>query len=128
MLKFEKLKRNRRKLLAFTGLTLQEFQALLIAFGKVYQRSYTSRKTLAGKTRQRQSGGRRRGQLKTLEQKLLFILVYQKTYPLQIVIGELFGMTQSAANQWIHRLLTILREALREIGVMPERDGRKFSR
>ena len=65
--------------------------------------------------------------MKTAEQKLLFVLVYQKTYPLQVVLGELFGLSQSSANEWIHRLLPILREALIALGVMPERDGRKFA-
>jgi len=58
---------------------------------------------------------------------LLFVLVYQKTYPLQVVLGELFGLSQSSVNEWIHRLLPILREALIALGVMPERDGHKFA-
>ncbi len=65
--------------------------------------------------------------LDTAEQKLLFILIYQKTYPLQVVLGELFGIGQSDANQWIHRLLPVIRNALTAIGVMPERDGRQFA-
>ena len=35
----------------------------------------------------------------------MFILVYLKTYPLQVVQGRLFGMGQSKAHQWIHVLL-----------------------
>lgn len=69
----------------------------------------------------------RRGVLETPEQKLLFILVYQKTYPLQIVMGELFGLSQPSTNQWIHRLWPILRSALAALGVKPERAGRKFA-
>jgi len=34
------------------------------------------------------------------EDRLLFILVYIKTYALQVVQGRLFGMVQSKANQW----------------------------
>ena len=61
-----------------------------------------------------------------MEQKLLFALVYQKDYPLQSMLGELFGMGQSQANAWIHRLLPILKQALDDLGVMPERDPKKF--
>ena len=43
--------------------------------------------------------------LPTPEDRLLFILVYLKTYALQVVQGRLFGMGQSKANQWIHVLL-----------------------
>ena len=107
MLEYTKLKRDRRKLLALTGLTLKEFKALLPSFTKTYQRIYESTKTLAGRKRQRLVGGGRTGRLDTFEQKLLFILVDQKTYPLQVVMGELFGISQSSAHEWIHPLLPI---------------------
>lgn len=127
MLKYTVLKRDRRKFLAFTGLTVKEFKSLLPAFSEACRRLYASGKTLAGRRRQRRVGGGRRGQLDTLEQKLLFILVYQKIYPLQVVMGELFGLSYAAANQWVHRLLPVLQEALTALGVMPERAGRQFA-
>ena len=127
MIQYSKLKRNRRKFLALTGLTLKEFKALLPAFVEAYERQYPQHRTLTGRKRKRKRGGGRRGRLNSAEQKLLFILVYQKTYPLQEVMGELFGMGQSAANQWIHRLLPILRQALTALGVMPAREGSHFA-
>ena len=128
MIHFTQLKRDRRKFLALTGLTLKEFNALLPAFAKAYARQHPHNRTRTGRKRSRQHGGGRHGVLATMEQKLLFILVYQKTYPLQVVLGELFGMSQSGANQWIHRLLPVVRNALTAIGVSPERDGRQFAR
>ncbi len=127
MLDYHWVKRDRRKFLALTGLTLKEFKALLPAFVEAYQGHYPPEKTRAGRKRQRQRGGGRPGRLATAEQQLLFILVYQKTYPLQVVLGELFGLSQSGANQWGHRLLPVLRDALSALGVMPERDGRRFA-
>jgi hypothetical protein len=127
MIEYAKLKRDRRKFLALTGLTFKEFQALLSAFEKAYRQQYAGDKTLAGRKRKRKMGGGRRGALATPEQKLLFILVYQKTYPLQVVMGELFGLSQTSANEWVHRLLPILRDALAALGVKPERDGHKFA-
>jgi hypothetical protein len=50
------------------------------------------------------------------EDRLLFILVYLKTYALQVVQGRLFGMVQGKANQWIHVLLPVLRAALHTLG------------
>jgi hypothetical protein len=123
MIEYAQVKRNRRKFLALTGLTLKEFQALLPAFDEAYRREQAHNKTLAGRKRKRLWGGGRRSTLNTPEQKLLFILVYQKTYPLQVLLGELFGLSQTSANQWIHRLLPILLEALAALGVKPERDG-----
>lgn len=128
MLEYTKLKQNRRKFLALTGLTVKEFQALLPSFVEAYRCRYESNKTLAGRKRKRHVGGGRDGRLNTVEQKLLFILVYQKAYPLQVVLGELFGMGQASANEWIHRLLPVLPEALTAMGVMPEREGHNFAR
>ena len=128
MLEFARLKQNRQKLLALTGLTLKEFNVLLAAFTSAYVRKYPHDKTVTGHKRKRQLGGGRQSVLNTMEQKLLFILVYQKTYPLQVVMGELFGMSQPGTNHWIHRLLPIIRTALLDIGVMPERDGLEFAR
>lgn len=127
MLEYTQLKRHPRKFLALTGLTVREFKVVLPAFTAAYEKKYAGHKTLAGRKRKRQVGGGRQGQLKTGEQKLLFILVHQKTYPLQVVLGELFGLSQSSANTWVHRLLPILQTALTTLGVMPERDGRKFA-
>jgi len=58
----------------------------------------------------------------------LFILVYLRTYPLQVIMAELFGLSQPAVNSWIHRLLPVLRAALDDLGVLPERDPRCFAR
>ena len=127
MIKYTELKRDRRKFLALTGLTLIEFKSLLPAFVEAYECKYPHDRTLAGRKRKRQHGGGCRGALDTAEQKLLFILIYHKTYPLQVVLGELFGIGQSDANQWIHRLLPVVRHALTAIGVMPERDGCQFA-
>jgi hypothetical protein len=127
MLEYAVIKRDRRKFLALTGLTIKEFNSLLPPFIEAYARKYPSNKTLAGHQRRRSAGGGRRGQLNTPEQRLLLILVYQKTYPVQTVMGELFGFSQAAANQWIHRLLPVLLDALTALGVMPERDGQAFA-
>lgn len=62
-----------------------------------------------------------------MEQKLLFILVYQKTYPLQAMLGTLFEISQSSANIGIHRLLPILKDALTDLGFMPEGKGTEFA-
>src|SRR5438067_9354552 len=59
--------------------------------------------------------------LPTPEDRLLFILVSLKTYPLQVVQGRLFGMVQGKANQWIHVLLPVLLAALRALGDAPAR-------
>jgi hypothetical protein len=58
----------------------------------------------------------------------LFLLVYLKTYPLQVVLAELFGLSLSRVNSWLQRLLPVLRQALDDLGVLPERDPQAFAR
>jgi hypothetical protein len=53
--------------------------------------------------------------------------VYQKTYPLQTLLGEVFGLSQSQVNRWSHRLLPILQQALDDLGVLPTRVPAQFA-
>jgi Helix-turn-helix of DDE superfamily endonuclease/DDE superfamily endonuclease len=128
MLTYTTLKTNPRKFLALTGLTPREFGLLFAPFSRAYERLYVPGWTLAGRPRQRFPGGGRHGALYPDEQKLLFLLVYLKTYPLQVVLGEIFSLSQPQANYWIHRLLPVLRSALDELGALPERDPARFAR
>ena len=59
--------------------------------------------------------------LPTPEDRLLCILTYLNTYPLQVVQGRLCGIDQSQANQWIHVLLVVLQATLRALGDAPSR-------
>ena len=127
MLTYSKHKRNRRKSVALTGLTPKEFMVLLPAFTRAYAEQYPAEKTMAGKPRKRQAGGGRKGVLQEPEQKLLFILVHQKTYPLQPLLGEVFELSQPRVNEGVHRLLPSLKVALDELGVLPERAPQHFA-
>lgn len=128
MQNYEELKKNARKFVSLTSLTPEEFEYVLPAFEKVYQQVFPDTKTKTGQTRERKSGGGRKSTLASIEQKLLFALVYQKSYPVQSIMGELFGMGQSQANEWIHILLPILKQALNVLGYEPERDPKKFKK
>ena len=127
MLTYAKLKRNQRQCVALTGLTPKEVEVLLPAFAQAYAEHYPAEKTMSGKPRQRQVGGGRKGGLHETEQKLVFILVQQKAYPLQTLLGEVFELSQPRVNEWIPRLLPILKEALEELGVLPEREPEHFA-
>jgi hypothetical protein len=127
MLEYTRIKKKRRKLLALTGLTAKEFSALLPAFACAYDKQHPADKTKAGKPRKRKAGGGRKGRLQESEQKLLFILVHQKTYPLQVLLGEVFELSQPRVNEWVHRLLPILKLALDELGLLPEREPEHFA-
>ncbi len=123
MLTYTTLKANPREFLAATSLTVTEFDQLLPAFTAAYATAYPPHLTLTGQPRQRRAGGGLKGTLPTPTDKLLFILVYHKTHPLQTMLGLQFDLSQAQANYWIQRLLPVLQTALQTLGHAPERDA-----
>lgn len=122
MLKYETLKDSPDRFLALTSLEPDEFEKLLPSFSRAWQEYLEQEESERKTKRRRKKGGGRRGQLKRIEDKLLFILVYFKTYPLQVVQGQLFGLSQGQANTWIHVLSPILKKALGYEKQLPNRD------
>lgn len=62
--------------------------------------------------RKRAIGAGRPSHLKTLEDKLLFILIYVRMYPLLFLHGVMFNLSESNACFWVHEYLLILDKAL----------------
>ena len=108
---YDKIRHRHSQVLAATGLTPVEFDALLITF-KYHWDEYYSHFTLEGKVRQRISYNRKTSVLPLIQDKMFFILVYLKTNPLQELHAIQFEMTQPQANRWIHLLSEILRRTL----------------
>jgi hypothetical protein len=109
------------EVLDLTSLTADEFRQLVPPFEAAFQ-AHMAEWRLDGQPRTaRRYTTYRNCPLPTPEDRLLFILVYLKTYALQVVQGRLFGMGQSKAHQWIHVLLVVLQATLRTIGDAPTR-------
>src|SRR5215475_15878578 len=123
MLTYATLQTRSREFLAATGLTHDEFARVLPAFAAAYAVRYPPDKTWEGKVRQRQSGGGAKGVLSQMADKLLFILVYQKTNPLQTMHGLPCGLSQPQTHYWIQHLLPVLQRALADLGMAPEHDA-----
>jgi hypothetical protein len=123
MLNYQELKDKPREFLAATGLTKEEFELLLPPFEAAYQQQYPSTLTVLGKARQRGLGAGAKSKLAAWADQLFFLLVYQKTNPLQTLHGLQFGIVQSRANYLIHRLLPVLQAALAQMGIKPEREA-----
>src|SRR6267378_4461507 len=120
-LRFTDLQSRPTEFLDFTSVTLDEFQQLVPSFETAYQARMAAWR-MDGKPRTaRRFTVYKNCPLPTPEDRLLFILVYLKTYTLQVVHGRLFGMVQGKTNQWIHALLPVLLAALRTLGDAPAR-------
>ncbi len=122
MIKYTEIKQNSKQFLSLTSLSLPEFDDLLVTFKKVweYQMRYF---TFSGKERQRKYREKQNSKLSLAEDKLLFILYYLKTHPLQESLAASFGMTQPQANSSIHRYKKVLYQALEEQNCLPARNA-----
>src|SRR5262252_3158316 len=120
-LRFTELQSRPMEFLDFTSLTLDEFQQLVPPFETAFHTPMAVWQ-MDGKPRTaRRFAVDKNCPLPTPEDRLLFILVYLKTYALQVVHGRLCGMVQGKAHQWIHVLLPVLLAALRALGDAPAR-------
>jgi hypothetical protein len=117
----EEVTQRAGSLRAMTGLTQQEFTALLPHCEHAFH-AYRADRTIAGQPRaSRRYSTYESSPLPTMADKLLFILTDLKQNPIQEVQGQLFGMSQSTANKWIHLLHTVLNRALAHHDLLPAR-------
>jgi hypothetical protein len=119
--RFTELQSRPMAFLDCTSVTLDECQQLVPPFEAAFQARMAAWR-MDGKPRTaRRFTVYKNCPLPTPEDRLLFILVYLKTYALQVVQGRLCGMVQGKANQWMHVLLPALLVALRALGDAPAR-------
>jgi len=111
MLTYTTLKDRPREFLAATGLTHDEFMRVLPAFVAASTACYPLDNTWQGTVRQRQVGGGAKGILAPMADKVLFMLVSQKTNPLHTMHGLPCGLSHPQSHAWMHRLLPVLRHA-----------------
>lgn len=118
---YEEVTQRAGSLRAMTGLTDTEFQALLPHVEQAFE-TYLGTRTIDGQPR---TSRRYRAYvtcpLPAMADKLLFILSYVKHHPIQELQGQLFGMSQSNANKWIHLLHAVLNQALADQDLLPAR-------
>ncbi len=91
----DKILKNKRLTLALTGLTPQEFLNLLSPFAQTWQDLKQEDYQKNRKQRKRKLSGGRKGSLREMEDKLLFILFYYKCYPTYGVLSFLYGFDRA---------------------------------
>jgi Helix-turn-helix of DDE superfamily endonuclease len=124
---YDEVTQRAGSLRALTGLTEAEFQALLPPFERAFV-TYMQDRTIDGQPRtSRRLSTYDNCPLPTLADKRLFILTYLKQHPIQEVQGQLFGMSQSNANTWIHVLHPVLNQALADQARLPARTAAEFA-
>ena len=120
-LSYRDVRAKPQEFMALTSLTLAEFELLVPEFEKAFQ-EHMSQWRLDGQARtKRRYTTYRNCPLPTTEDRLLFVLSYVKSNPLQSNHGMLFGMSQGKTNVWLHVLLPVLRATWRKLEVAPAR-------
>ena len=123
MIRYQKLSKHRRKFLAMTGYTVEEFEGLLPHFRVEFEK-HVAVYRLDGKKRVKRSYTEyKNAALPSLADKLLFILVYLKQGSLQEEHATLFEMHQPDANRWIHLLHAVLNRTLAALAELPAREA-----
>jgi hypothetical protein len=114
ILDYESVRDKPKTLRAMTSLDPSEFEELCNVFSEVWDEHTHQHEKDPAK-------GGRKPILKTIQDRLFFILFYLKVYPLQEVLAHLFGMSQGQANFQIYELSTVLRKTLEKMGNLPAR-------
>ena len=120
---------NPRQIKSISSLTTSEFDTLARAFDVAWQMAEKKRPTLRTRARrQRALGAGRNAVLRTSRDKLLFILFWFKAYPTLDVMAFFFGMSQTQACQWAHRLTPILEATLKRKLCLPARKAHNLEK
>jgi hypothetical protein len=120
-LRYNQIASKPTTVLDMTSLTLEEFELLVPQLEAAFQ-AYMAVWRLDGKPRTKRTYTTYKNcPLPTPEDRLLFILIYLKTNPLQVAHGLMFGLPQGKTNQWIHLLLPLVRQVFRDSNLAPAR-------
>src|SRR5215203_4545774 len=121
MLRYASERDKANQILNLTSLTVEQFEQLVAPFEQAFMR-HMNEWTMEGKPRTaRAYTPYANSPLPSPEDRLLFLLSYLKVASLQVAHGAAFGMTQSNANKWLHILLVVLHQTLRDLGDAPAR-------
>jgi len=115
-------KLDTRQFSALIGLSKSEFKDLHTVFSETYQEIKEQRYEEYKEFLKRKPGNGAVGKLKTMQDKLFFILYYLKVYPTFDVLGFTFGMKGKNAHKNVESLLKVLEKTLQKLEVLPKRN------
>jgi len=109
MMTYLKLAKKPKQFLSFTGVTLQQFDDIVIDLKKQYP--ITEKARLSKRKRQRQIGAGHPFDL-SIEDKLVMLLVYYRLYITYELAGYLFDLDQSNVNRNIRYLEPAVKQSI----------------
>lgn len=123
-----KISKRPRQFLSVTGLQVEEFDFLYSSFASRWRNFYRIH-TIEGKKRKTPliNPDTETKTLPSVAEKLFFILAYLKNHGLQEMTTASFDFSQSQASKWQKVLRPILESALKDLRMLPNRDGQKVA-
>lgn len=112
--------RDDRATRALLGMSKNTFDGLVPVFEQALKAAYKEVRP----DRKRKIGGGKIGVLRSVEEKLAFVLFYLKTYPTFDVLGAFTGRDRSRSCRSAHFLLPVLEKTLKIKLVLPTRQVR----
>jgi hypothetical protein len=122
---YSKLRERPDHFLLLTGLKVKEFDNLLLSFESNWD-YFINHFKLNGEPRKNRSYVHQNNPIPLTSEKLFFILYYLRHNPTQAAMAATFDMEKYQANQWIQRLLKILKQSLDNLKMLPERNPKKL--
>ena len=122
------VRNNPARFRSLTGMAEDTFNTLLPFFKESHD-EYFKYHQLNGKPRKgiRTAAIYKTSPLPSIEDRLYFILYFLKNNVTQELMGDHFNMDQSKCCQWIHCLYGILKDALKDAGVMPASNKKELA-
>lgn len=126
---YTKARKNTGSFLALTSVSLTLFDEILPFFTEAHDEYFRWHDVKGRKVARRRSHTiQSNSPLPTVAHRLFFILVYLKNNPIQDYHAACFDMSQQQCGQWIHTLTEVLRQAVKEAGMLPASDMASFRR
>lgn len=97
-LNYKKLKVQKNSFLQLTGVNVEEFDKVVELVKPLWQSAVESKKKIAGRT----------ARLKSIEDKLLCVLIYYRTYITHSFLGYLFNLHNSNICRLIKKVEPLL--------------------
>ena len=119
---YQTLKTKSSLIKSATGLSLKEFDFLVIPFQKQWE-NHMSRYTFEGKKRKRARTVRKNSTFPCVEDMLIFILYDYRHNPTQDFMRLHFDLTQAQVARWIKILDPVLERSLQDSNIIPQRNN-----
>jgi len=109
-MRYNNLKQRQKHFLAFTGLTVSEFDKLVQDNRQDWQEQRIKRLLKNNHNRKRKIGGGRKFALTTLEDQLLLTLILAKHYCCCLLLEYLFNVDSSTVCRTAHTLMSLIKK------------------